>query len=64
SMVYLNFDDMNSVSYGSCFPHTIDENGDIILDDAIIQGGNFLDNSYTGRKLNTLFSEDYNFLRI
>ncbi|KKM89222.1 hypothetical protein LCGC14_1250840, partial [marine sediment metagenome] len=47
---------VNTIGYGSTFPHTIDASDNIIYDNSLINGGSFLVNSDTDHELNNLYS--------
>ncbi|KKN06934.1 hypothetical protein LCGC14_1072250, partial [marine sediment metagenome] len=52
----LGFNRINTIGYGATFPHTIDSNGNIVYNDALIAGGSFLVNDDTDHQLNNLYS--------
>ena len=52
-----NLDDIETIGYGDTFPNTIDGN-EIVFDSSVANGGSFLDNTDTGRKVNNLFTNE------
>ncbi|GAH81629.1 unnamed protein product, partial [marine sediment metagenome] len=54
----LNFENINTINYGDCFPNSLDSSGNVIFDTSITNGGNFLKNDDSGRQVNNLFAND------
>jgi hypothetical protein len=53
----LGFNRTNTISYGSTFPHTFDASGNIVFNDSLVAGGNFMINNDTDHQLNSLYSD-------